>query len=261
MTRDLPHKDFQYPDCRVVMTQSHDHACCQGFRNRSSNISGFTLLELILAMTIFSLVIGILSVSLTFSLRVWEKQQNQAPPEMPNILDLMKWQLANFDPTPIRIEDANRLIFMGNEHSLIFSTDRSVKAISRGAPVIVRYIFDPREKKLYYSEIPLDPYHPKVVEEFLKAGPQKDSQWPRFYSIDAGGLSLSYVESEDHPELKESWDNRSAIPATIIVKWSPIEEAEASHAEVMIPNSFFPKSREAIDKALAIPAQGGASIQ
>jgi prepilin-type N-terminal cleavage/methylation domain-containing protein len=218
---------------------------------------GFTLVELVLAVFIFSFVIGILSTSLTFTLRVWQKQQNQAPPEMPNILDLMKWQLANFDAVPIRFEGESRYLLEGNEYSLTFTTDRSIKAISKGVPVVARYVYKSKEKKLYYSEFLLDPYHPEAIQKFMKAEPGHGEEWPRFYPIDVESLLFSYIESQEHPEYKGSWENHSEIPSGVLVKWSLRgESAASSNSQIMIPNSLFPKTKEAMQKALATSGSG-----
>jgi len=206
--------------------------------------SGFTLLELVLAMLISSLVIGILSVSLTFTLRVWEKQQNQKTSDMPPVLDLLKWQLASYDPSPIVLDASSQPLFRGDKQSLTLATDRSVRAISNNVPVVARYIFDKRKKKLYYAEIPLDSYHPDDIKAFLKMKPSDDeAAWPRFYATDAASFSLAYGSGEDKTD-KDAWENETDPPATVMVKWSPWEGAPLS-TQLYIPNFLFPRKNNA----------------
>ena len=47
---------------------------------------GFTLLELVLATLISAIVIGIFSVALSLSLRMWERQQDREPSDVPSLL-------------------------------------------------------------------------------------------------------------------------------------------------------------------------------
>ncbi len=81
-----------------VKTPQHAVLC---FESR-----GFTLVELVIATVIASLVMGIVAVALGFSLRIWERRQNQAPSDMPAVIELLKWQLATFEPQPVRIDRA-----------------------------------------------------------------------------------------------------------------------------------------------------------
>ncbi|MGV8073657.1 MAG: type II secretion system protein J [Syntrophobacteraceae bacterium] len=203
--------------------------------------AGFTLLELVLATLISSLVIGMLSVAFGLSLRLWERLQNQHPSDMPAFIDLLKWQMASFDPVLIRVEDESKQLFEGDEHSLILATDHSVKAISKGAPVVARYQYSEKDKKLFYAEIPLDPYHADLVNEFINMTPSdNEKSWPRFYSTDAEEFSFAYGGGEDKEGFENSWQGGESPPALVMVKWSP--EPDASRfVDLIIPNFLFPR--------------------
>jgi type II secretory pathway pseudopilin PulG len=170
--------------------------------------AGFTLLELVLATMISALVMGILATALSFSLRLWERQMNRKTSDMPALLELMKWQLANFDPVPIATGDGNeaRPLFLGDAHSLTFATDRSVKALSKGAPIIARYVFSQADKKLYYAERPLDPYHPDDLKAFLELAPGDEKTWPRFLPTDVESFAIGYAGSEEKSERVDSME-------------------------------------------------------
>lgn len=202
--------------------------------------SGFTLLELVLATLISSLVIGILSVALTFSMRAWEREQNRKPSDMPAMLDLMKMQLAQFDPTYIRIDGESRPLFQGNAHSLTLATAHSVKAISGGAPVVARYLFDEREKKLFYAEMPLDTHHTDAIKAFIEIGPStSEESWPRFFSVEVSALTFTFG-GQEKGSFSESWgEEESPIPSFVLVKWVLPGDAEAD-ARSIIPNFIFP---------------------
>ena len=77
------------------------------------------------------------------------------------------------DPDQVRGNRASR--FYRATQLDCFYNDSSLKAISQGVPVVVRYNYDPDSKMLYYSELLLDPYHTKSIEQFLadKSFPEK----------------------------------------------------------------------------------------
>ncbi len=202
--------------------------------------TGFTLLELVLATLIASLVIGILSVALTFSLRVWEREQNRETSEAPSMVELLKWQLACIDLVDIRSEGESHPLFQGEENSIAFATDFSVKALSKGAPVVVRYVYSPGEKRLYYAEIPLDPYHPEPIEAFLDMEPSGGGkQWPVFYSVEMTHFELKYEKAEEQDA--NSRPANSNIPDIIEITWMG-EKDSVSFISRVRPNSFFPKT-------------------
>ncbi len=196
-------------------------------------------MELVLATLISSLVIGILSVCLTFSLRTWEKQQDRRQSDLPEVLDLLKMQLAQIEPTPVRLDQQSRALFLGEAHAMAFATDHSIKAISKGVPVVARYIFDDRAKKLLYAEMPLDTYHPDGIKGFLKIKPStNEKSWPRFFSIDIDEFSLSYGGGE-REALSDYWNNEEpSPPAVVLVRWSR-EGDPVVHSLQIAPNFLF----------------------
>ncbi|MGA7877472.1 MAG: type II secretion system protein [Desulfoferrobacter sp.] len=202
---------------------------------------GFTLLELMLATLISTLVIGILSVALTFSLRMWERQQDRKPSEFPMIMELLAMQLADFDATPLSSEfGASGPLFVGDEHSLIIATDHSVKALSGGVPVFARYTYLPKDKVLYYSEIPLDPYHPETLREFIDVEPSEKSVWPRFYPIKVDEFSLEYSDEENGGYVND-WNTPDKLPQAVLVNWTLDEK---SFSRLIVPDLLFPQIRE-----------------
>jgi len=211
---------------------------------------GFTLLELVLATLISTLVIGILSVSLSFSLRMWARQQGRTPSEIPMIMELLALQLANFDPTPLPSElGATAQFFIGDETSLALATDHSVKALSNGVPVVARYVYQPKDKILYYAEIPMDPYHPEPLRDFLEMKPSDDEDaWPRFFPVEVEEFSIEY-SAEGEGEYKDSWDDRDKIPKAVLIKWN---FQDNSFSRLMLPGVPFPPDTES-NKVLSAP--------
>lgn len=217
--------------------------------------SGFTLIELVLATAISAIVIGILSVCLSFALRAWESTQNRRPDLTANFIDLFQRQLAEFDPTPIRFTEGARMLFSGSSRAIAFSTSHSVKAISKGVPVIAHYVYDPGAKVLYYSEIPLDPYHPKQVQDFIKAAPvAKEKSKYRFYAIDLAEFSLGYAGKDDNRFL-ETWDADNQSPTQVLLKWSNDTGAKAQL--LLINSPFVIQADRMLQPAGGIPQPGG----
>jgi len=202
---------------------------------------GFTLLELMLATVISTLVIGILSVALTFSLRMWERQQDRKPREFPMILELLAMQLADFDATPLSPElGASQPLFIGDEQSLVIATDHSVKALSGGVPVVARYIYLPKDKLLYYSEMPLDPYHPEALRDFIDVEPSEKSTWPRFYPVKVDDFSIEYTDDGDGGYVND-WNSPDKLPQKVLVNWTLDEK---SFSRLIVPDLLFPQLRE-----------------
>lgn len=202
---------------------------------------GFTLLELLLATAIATLVVAILSVALTFSLRMWEHQRGNTESGVPRIIELMKLQLACFDPVKVTFEGQSKPIFRGGSSSLALATDYSVKALSGGVAVVARYIYDSKEKTLYYAEIPLDPYHPEAIENFLQMSPGKENSWPRFYPIKVPDFSLSY-QQEEGAKFVATWNSDKELPQTIQLKWGSDDDRVIT--DELVPNFLFPISTD-----------------
>jgi hypothetical protein len=198
---------------------------------------GFTLVELVLATLISSLVIGIFSVALSISLRAWERQQNREISDTPSLLELLKRQLAHFDPVLVQLDGKQRPIFMGDGQSLAFATDYSVRAISKGVPVIARYFFIPGRGELFYSEVPLDPYHPDRIQEFLQASPGRSTSWPRFYLIEVEEFALSFATKEPG-EFEETIEEAAGIPKAVMVNCASRGDSSPFSA-LMFVNSPF----------------------
>jgi type II secretory pathway pseudopilin PulG len=211
---------------------------------------GFTLVELVLATLISSLVIGIFSVALSISLRAWERQQNREISDTPSLLELLKRQLAQFNPILIQLDGKQRPMFQGDGQSLAFATDYSVRAISKGVPVIARYVFIPGRGELFYAELPLDPYHPEPIHEFLKMSPGNTKSWPRFYLVEVTEFALSYATKEEG-QFTEATEDAGGIPSAVRVDCASRGDS-ASFSAMIFVNSPFSETSDGKQ-----PAQGG----
>ena len=157
------------------------------------------------------------------------------------ILELLAMQLADFDATPLSSEfGITGPLFIGDDHSLIIATDHSVKALSGGVPVVARYTYLPKDKVLYYSEIPLDPHHPETLRDFIDVAPDEKSTWPRFYPVKVDEFSFEYSDEEDE-SFVSAWDDSENLPRVLLVNWTLDEK---NFSRLIIPDLFFPQVRE-----------------
>ena len=160
---------------------------------------------------------------------------------MPALIQLLKLQLACFDPMAVTIDGQQGIFFQGDERSLAFCTDHSVKAITKGAPVVARYIFSPEEKRLYYAEIPANPYRFEPITEFLQMQPKGgDNRLPRFYAVDVADFAFSY-SGEEKGNAEGAWSDTVSIPKAVTVRWVP-GDGSGPFSIFLVPNCLFSRS-------------------
>ncbi|MDR3569224.1 MAG: prepilin-type N-terminal cleavage/methylation domain-containing protein [Syntrophobacteraceae bacterium] len=196
---------------------------------------GFTLIELIVATAISAMVIAIVSVCFSFALRMWQTTANRKPDQTLRLAQLLQRQLAECDPTPINFEHGSSPLFIGKTNSLAFITSHSVKAISKGVPVVVRYTFDPVSRELSYSEMVMDPYRPEKIEQFASSTGQKSEA--RVYKIDFQKFTLNYAGS-GASEFSPSWTSTGDMPLEILFTWQGADKT--AHSMVCMVNSPLP---------------------
>ncbi len=203
-----------------------------------SGRGGFTLIELVVATAVSALVIGIVSVCFSFTLRVLEKTTRSRPDLSLRMVELLQRQLAESDPTPINFERGAAPLFTGNSTSLCFVTAHSVKAISKGVPVVVRYSFDSASGVLSYSEMVMNPYQPAALENFAAGTtPSGQNSRVRVYRIHFPKFTLSYA-GKNGSEFLQSWNSTSELPVEILLGWTAKDRVARSM--VCMVNSPFP---------------------
>ncbi len=202
-----------------------------------SGPGGFTLIELMVATAISALVIGIISVCLSFSLRVWQKTVRAKPDHTLLMAQLLQRQLSECDPIPINFQSGSRPLFQGKSDSICFITSQSVKAISKGVPVAVRYTYDPGTRVLSYAELVMNPYRTQALEQFAAGGsPSGTRAEVRTYRVDFPKFSLAYAGKEAR-EFSGSWLSTEALPVEILLNWKGVDGV--AHSMVCMVNSPF----------------------
>jgi len=125
---------------------------------------GFTLLELLLAMSLSTLVILTLALALRFSLGMWWKGIGSQEEEIDffKITHLLEKQLKYI--STFRIFHTHGL-FIGEEDNFCFVTNYSLLTANKAAPVLVKYELE--NGKIFYREIPFT--YADKIETSLKA--------------------------------------------------------------------------------------------
>ena len=202
------------------------------------SVSGFTLMELVIATAISAVVLGILAVCFSFAMRLWQVTQDQHPDQTFLLADLLKQQLAECDPTPLRFSDNSvHSLFSAQPTSIAFVTSHSVKAISQGLPVVARYTYDPESKMLSYSELLLDPYHTQSIERFVagRSPGKKETEIPS-YGVYFPEFVLLYAGTQSK-EFAQSWEGVDQLPAEILLRWRGTDSV--IHAMMCMVNAPF----------------------
>lgn len=213
------------------------HRCGDAVILKRFDKTGFTLIELIIASAISAVVIGILSACFAFALRVWVSVQNEKPDSSFQLADLLQRQLAECDPTPVKFTEGVHVVFTGQPNSIAFVTSHSVKAISHGVPVVARYVYDAKAGVLHYSELVMDPFHTKSIEEFLANDSSRGQESKiRSFGVDFREFTLAYA-GKDSKQFLESWDATDDVPVEVLVKWRG--QDPAGHARRFEVNAPF----------------------
>ena len=107
-----------------------------GFGNK-----GFTLLELLISMTILAMIVVIVFGAFRISVRAWEKGETAVESRQRQriVLDLIRHQLASVCTTPVPDREGQPLRFRGDGQSMAFVSLVPLTPGTPAGPVYVRY--------------------------------------------------------------------------------------------------------------------------
>jgi len=122
---------------------------------------GFTLLELLIALTIFSMIVVVIFACLHMGVRAWEKGEENAQKnqEMRILLDLIPQQIRSLYPYRFKEGNIEFLAFKGNNHSIRFISTLGATSKEPAGLSFVSYFFDPFdglmlcEKRIFKREM------------------------------------------------------------------------------------------------------------
>jgi general secretion pathway protein J len=110
-------------------------------RMTNGDSRGFTLLELLISLTIVAMIVVVMFGAFRIGIRAWEKGEKDLGMRQREriVLDLLKRQLASVCLTEVRDRDQRPILLKGDNKSLEFVSTIPLTPGSRGGLVYVRY--------------------------------------------------------------------------------------------------------------------------
>lgn len=176
-----------------------------------SRRDGFTLLELIVAITILPLVILIIGSGFRLGMNTWERGEAQTlwTQRFRVLSGLLSQEIKSAYPYSVTIDDDEKVVvFEGKPDSILFATALTDSAY--GGFKWVRY--SQKDGTLFYKEGLLPD---KKLEDNI-AGDEE------VLDTDIGELKFSYLSLEES-EWKDSWDYGEKLPGAVRVKISDFD--------------------------------------
>jgi general secretion pathway protein J len=175
-------------------------------RFRAAGADGFTLLELIIALTILTMVTVIIGSGLRISVRAWDKGEAETgeTQRLRILSGMISQQIKSAYPYKVELDNEEVVLFEGKEDSLLFAT--ALADDSTGGMKWVRYEY--RDGTLYYNEGILPD---KKLDESIDSGAD-------VLDSDVGYVKFEYLDEED--SWSDSWDRGDGIPVAVRVKIS-----------------------------------------
>lgn len=186
-----------------------DHRACRTRAAVIGSARGFTLIEVIIAITILSLVTVIIGSAFRLGIQAWEKGEKETgdTQRLRIMSGMLSQQLKSAFPYKVKIEDEDEpvVIFKGETDSLLFVT--TFADSSYGGFKWVKYVY--KDGDLYYKEGLLPD---KKIEEKVK-----DKE--EIIDTDVSEVRFEYLSPEDG-EWVESWDYGQELPEAVKIKIS-----------------------------------------
>lgn len=173
---------------------------------------GFTLLELMISLTILGLILVIVFGALRIGVRAWEKGEKDVDIHQRErvVLNLVKAQLASVSAAEITGKEADQFLFKGEAESMSFVSDLPIVPTNMSGMVYVEYRIEraDRKKKGYKLIV-----YEKSLAFIDKEKKMKDPEESEFFDLiqtarDIRFEYLQYPENDQDPaEWRESWDS------------------------------------------------------
>ncbi len=198
---------------------------------RACRTRGFTLLELMLSLTILAVIVGMASGALRIGVRAWEKGERDIENHQKQriVLDLMKRQLMSASPGEFPVGDDESLRLKGDRKTLELVSRRPLSSKNIYGMVYARYEVgsdeDEGEALTFFEEniarldkdfkpddVDEDLYHEllsgahRIRFEYLKGDQDEDPEWRKEWDPedDEGvpmAVKIEFQESPDAPPV------------------------------------------------------------
>jgi len=203
------------------------------------NRQAFTLLELIIALTIVGIILLIISGTFRIGIRAWEKGEKDIDKQQRYriVLNLVQRQLTSITYKKAIINDKEQLILKGDSKSFEFTSHVSLKPENKFGIVYVKYMVVEGENE---TETLLA--YEKNMVLFDKDFKFSDIDLNAFFELipNIQGISFEYLKSpelglEEEPEWQDKWDPENDQGLPLAVKLTVINEPEATPYVVIAP--------------------------
>jgi general secretion pathway protein J len=169
------------------------------------NRAGFTLLELILAITILSIVALIIGSGFRLGVKAWEKGEIEAQEtqRLRVLSGLISQNLKSIYPYEMEVEGKKVIVFEGNKNSIMFVT--ALMDSSTGFFKWIRYSYNDRVFTFNENILPDKKFLDKISED------------GEIIDADIGEVTFEYFSLVEGT-WKETWALGEGLPAAVRVK-------------------------------------------
>ena len=202
------------------------------FNIQYSKSSGFTLLELLISLTIIGLILVIVFGALRIGARAWEKGEKDVETHQIQriVLDNMKRQVASTCLREIMSEDQKEVFFRGDRESMEFMSRLSMVPTTRSGMVCVKYVVreedegDKQRLMLYEKDVVL-------LEKEKDIDDQDEAD---FFDLIPGAESIEFEylkgseDKDGDPEWQETWDPDKDTGIPLAIKIILKEDADVA---------------------------------
>jgi general secretion pathway protein J len=171
---------------------------------------GFTLLEMVIALTILPLIILIIGNGFRLGMNAWEKGEEETvwTQRFRGLSGLLSQEIKSAFPYMMKIDEEKVLVFEGEADSIMFAT--ALADADYGGFKWIRYSH--KDGTLLYKEGILP--DKEIMDSISGDEEVVDTDIPE--------IKFDYFSSEDS-EWKESWDDSEKLPGAVRVKISYFE--------------------------------------
>ena len=202
-------------------------------RNPKSEIqNGFTLLELMISLTIVGLILVIVFGSLRIGVRAWEKGEKDVEMRQREriVLDLVKRQIASIFVRVVKDKDERPFFLKGDGESMEFISRIPMVPGNRAGLVYVKYVVgagDGGKKRLMFSE-----KNTYIIEKVME-----DQAEDEFFELIPGAENIEFEylrgpsEDEEESVWQETWDPDSdkGVPVAVKIIFQDSKDEDPIH--------------------------------
>ncbi len=166
---------------------------------------GFTLLELLISMTIMAMIVVIIFGGFRVGVRAWEKGESSVAGRQRQriVLDLIRHQLASICAAEVRDPEGEPVRFKGNRTSMAFVSHLALVPGPQAGPAYVQYAV---QKNAGDETVRLAFYERAATSPEMETDPEGG-----FYELLSGVKSIAFEylkirTDETESPWQESWD-------------------------------------------------------